>query len=133
MMLAVVLPFWTSLLVRTYAWLVLLQRRGLVNTFLTQMEWVQQPLQLVHNQTGAVIGMAHIMLPFLVLPLYASMRSVDAGPSESLGQSRSQPRAGILDSVLSARAAGLSRRHSHGLSSSASAFTSRRRFSAAGA
>lgn len=78
MMLAVLLPFWTSLLVRTYAWLVLLQRRGLVNTFLTQMEWVQQPLQLVHNQTGAVIGMAHIMLPFLVLPLYASMRSVDA-------------------------------------------------------
>lgn len=73
----VLLPFWTSLLVRTYAWLVLLQRRGVINDWLTDMGMIDQPLRLVHNFTGTVIGMAHIMLPFLVLPLYASMTSID--------------------------------------------------------
>ncbi len=73
----VLLPFWTSLLVRTYAWLVLLQRNGLVNTALIKLGLIDQPLALVYNFTGAVIGMVHIMLPFLVLPLYASMKSID--------------------------------------------------------
>ena len=77
LMLGVLVPFWTSLLVRTYAWLVLLQRRGLVNSMLIDLGIVDQPLRLVHNLTGTVIGMVHIMLPFLVLPLYASMRSID--------------------------------------------------------
>jgi putative spermidine/putrescine transport system permease protein/spermidine/putrescine transport system permease protein len=73
----VLLPFWTSLLVRTYAWLVLLQRNGLINSLLTKLGVIDQPLALVYNFTGAVIGMVHIMLPFLVLPLYASMKSID--------------------------------------------------------
>ena len=77
LMLCVLVPFWTSLLVRTYAWLVLLQRKGLVNTWLVDLGLVEQPLRLVHNMTGTVIGMVHIMLPFLVLPLYASMRAID--------------------------------------------------------
>ncbi len=73
----VLLPFWTSLLVRTYAWLVLLQRRGIVNSWLVDMGIVDTPLQLVHNLTGTLIGMTHIMLPFLILPLYAAMTSID--------------------------------------------------------
>jgi putative spermidine/putrescine transport system permease protein/spermidine/putrescine transport system permease protein len=73
----VLLPFWTSLLVRTYAWLVLLQRNGLVNSLLIKLGAIDQSLALVYNFTGAVIGMVHIMLPFLVLPLYASMKSID--------------------------------------------------------
>ncbi|QEX22972.1 ABC transporter permease [Hypericibacter adhaerens] len=73
----VLLPFWTSLLVRTYAWLVLLQRNGLINTLLIKLGLIDQPLGLVYNFTGAVIGMVHIMLPFLVLPLYASMKTID--------------------------------------------------------
>lgn len=76
-LLTVLLPFWTSLLVRTYAWLVLLQRRGLINTTLQDAGLIDDPLPLVHNFTGAVIGMTHIMVPFLVLPLYASMRAID--------------------------------------------------------
>ncbi|MGE0007328.1 MAG: ABC transporter permease [Parvibaculaceae bacterium] len=76
-LLAVLVPFWTSLLVRTYAWLVLLQRRGIVNTTLQSIGLIDDPLPLVHNFTGAVIGMTHIMVPFLVLPLYASMRAID--------------------------------------------------------
>lgn len=73
----VLLPFWTSLLVRTYAWLVLLQRRGVINDWLIDLGVIQEPLHIVHNFTGTVIGMVHIMLPFLVLPLYASMKTID--------------------------------------------------------
>jgi ABC-type spermidine/putrescine transport system permease subunit I len=73
----VLVPFWTSLLVRTYAWLVLLQRRGLVNQGLLSLGLIDEPLRLVHNWTGTVIGMLHILLPFLVLPAYASLRAID--------------------------------------------------------
>ena len=73
----VILPFWTSVLVRTYAWLVLLQRKGLINTWLVSTGLIDRPLPLANNFTGVVIAMTHIMLPFLVLPLYASMRAID--------------------------------------------------------
>lgn len=76
-MIAVLLPFWTSLLVRTYAWLVLLQRTGLINTWGIQLGLWSEPLPLVNNLTGTLIGMVHIMLPFIVLPLYSSMRTID--------------------------------------------------------
>lgn len=68
---------WTSLLVRTYAWLVILQRRGLVNEMLLGLGLVDTPLALVHNLTGTVIGMTHIMLPYMILPLYAAMKSIN--------------------------------------------------------
>lgn len=73
----VILPFWTSVLVRTYAWLVILQRKGLVNTWLMDLGVIAQPLPLANNFAGVVIAMTHIMLPFLVLPLYASMKTID--------------------------------------------------------
>jgi ABC-type spermidine/putrescine transport system permease subunit I len=76
-MLAVLLPFWTSLLVRTYAWLVLLQKNGILNDFGMAAGLWDEPIKLVHNLTGTLIGMAHIMLPFLVLPLYSSMRKIE--------------------------------------------------------
>jgi ABC-type spermidine/putrescine transport system permease subunit I len=77
LLLMVLFPVWTSLLVRCYAWLVLLQRRGLINTWLADLGLIDGPLRLVHNFTGTTIGMVHIMLPFMVLPLYASMRAID--------------------------------------------------------
>ena len=76
-MIAVMLPFWTSLLVRTYAWLVLLQRQGVINTWGIKLGLWDTPLALVHNLNGTLIGMVHIMLPCLVLPVYASMRAID--------------------------------------------------------
>ncbi len=76
-MIAVLLPLWTSLLVRTYAWLVLLQRRGLINTWGIELGLWNEPLALVHNLTGTLVGMVHVMLPFLVLPLYSAMRAID--------------------------------------------------------
>ena len=76
-LITVLLPFWTSLLVRTYAWLVLLQRSGLVNEWAMDLGLWTEPLKLVHNMTGTLIGMVHIMLPFLVLPVYSSMKAID--------------------------------------------------------
>jgi ABC-type spermidine/putrescine transport system permease subunit I len=73
----VLIPFWTSLLVRTYAWLVLLQNKGVVNNFLIDFGLIGERLYLMHNATGTTIGMLHIMLPFMVLPLYSSMTSID--------------------------------------------------------
>jgi len=75
-LLCVILPFWTSVLVRSYAWLVLLQRRGLVNQTLLDLGLIDQPLNLMHNTTGTVIGTLHVMLPFMVLPLYSVMRKI---------------------------------------------------------
>ena len=77
LMVFVLLPFWTSILVRTYAWLVILQRNGIINDTLISIGWIDEPLQLAHNLTGTVIGMVHILLPFFILPLFASMRSID--------------------------------------------------------
>ncbi len=92
-MLAVLLPFWTSLLVRTYAWLVLLQRNGLINRWGMELGLWDEPLKLAHNLTGTLIGMVHIMLPFLILPLYASMKAIPQDymkASANLGASPSQ-------------------------------------------
>ena len=73
----VLIPFWTSILVRTYAWLVLLQRRGIINEALMDIGFIDEPIKLAYNFTGTVIGMVHIMLPFLILPLYSSIRNID--------------------------------------------------------
>ena len=77
LMIFVLVPFWTSILVRTYAWLVLLQRKGIINSSLVSLGIIDEPIQLAHNLTGSIIGMVHIMLPFLILPLYATMRVID--------------------------------------------------------
>jgi putative spermidine/putrescine transport system permease protein/spermidine/putrescine transport system permease protein len=76
-MMGVLMPFWTSILVRTYAWLVLLQRHGLINDWGMRLGLWDQPLSLVYNIGGTLLGLVHIMLPFLVLPVYASMRTID--------------------------------------------------------
>jgi len=76
-LLAVLLPFWTSLLVRTYAWLVLLQKQGLVNNWAISLGLWDEPLKMVHNLNGTLIGMVHIMLPFLILPTYGAMKAID--------------------------------------------------------
>ncbi|MDT2018287.1 MAG: ABC transporter permease [Planktomarina sp.] len=76
-LIGVLIPFWTSLLVRTYAWLVLLQKKGLINTLAIDWGLWSEPIKFVHNTSGTLIGMVHIMLPFLILPLYANMRTID--------------------------------------------------------
>jgi ABC-type spermidine/putrescine transport system permease subunit I len=71
------LPFWTSVLVRTYAWSILLGRNGLVNRALLSLGITGEPLPLLYNATGVAIGMVHVLLPYMVFPLLAIMRRVD--------------------------------------------------------
>jgi putative spermidine/putrescine transport system permease protein len=72
----VVLPFWTSVLVRAYAWLILLQRTGLINSTLKTAGVIDTPLLLVNNEFGTVLATIHILLPFMVLPLYSTMQKI---------------------------------------------------------
>ncbi|WOS66050.1 ABC transporter permease [Sinorhizobium fredii] len=72
----VLLPFWTSVLVRAYAWLILLQRTGIVNSALQEAGITSGPLRLVNNEFGTVVATIHILLPFMVLPLYAAMKRI---------------------------------------------------------
>ncbi len=78
LMIAVLLPFWTSLLVRTSAWIVLLQQQGVINNTLVGMGFIGDDgrFSLIYNQTGTIIAMTHILLPFMVLPLYSVMRTI---------------------------------------------------------
>lgn len=78
LMILVLVPFWTSILVRVAAWIVLLQSEGLVNRGLMGLGLVSEPLALLFNRTGVVIAMVHILLPFMILPLYSVMKSVPA-------------------------------------------------------
>jgi ABC-type spermidine/putrescine transport system permease subunit I len=77
LMIFLLLPFWTSLLVRTYAWMVLLQRRGVVNSLLLQAGLIDKPVALMFNEVGVIIGTTHILLPFMIFPIYSALRRVD--------------------------------------------------------
>jgi len=74
---ALLLPFWVSLLLRTFSWLILLQDTGLVNALFLKAGITTEPLRLIRNQIGVTIGMTHILLPYAVLPIYAAMRKID--------------------------------------------------------
>ncbi|WP_342364179.1 ABC transporter permease [Terrarubrum flagellatum] len=71
------MTLWLSFLARTFAWIIILQRRGLVNNFLISVGIIDSPLELVYNKLGAYIGMVHILLPFMVLTLIPAMKAID--------------------------------------------------------
>ena len=79
LMILVLLPFWTSLLVRTTAWIAILQGQGIINSMLVALGVISdgERLSLVYNQAGTIIAMTHILLPFMVLPLYSVMRTIN--------------------------------------------------------
>ena len=86
----VLLPLWTSVLVRTYAWMVLLGRNGVFNRWLIDAGLISDPLPLLHNITGVLIGMVHVLLPYMVLPIYGAVRRLDpaiVAAAEGLGAS----------------------------------------------
>jgi putrescine transport system permease protein len=78
LLMAVMLPFWTSYLIRVYAWIGLLKNQGLINGFLHWLHLIDQPLKLYHNNWGLLIGMVYNYLPYLMLPLYAHFVKLDA-------------------------------------------------------
>ncbi len=79
LMILVLLPFWTSLLVRTSAWIALLQKEGVINDFLIAIHVIGEDgrLAMIHNQTGTIIAMVHILLPFMILPLFSVMKTIN--------------------------------------------------------
>ena len=76
LMIVVLLPFWTSVLVRVAAWIVLLQNEGLINGALMAMGFVDSPVQLAFNRVGVYIAMVHILLPFMILPVFSVMKAI---------------------------------------------------------
>ncbi len=87
----VVITFWVSILVRTYAWIVILGNAGLVNRGLMWLGVTSKPVEFLYNELGIIIGMTNVLLPFLVLPLYAAMIRVDQRllqVAETLGAGR---------------------------------------------
>ncbi len=77
LLILVITPFWISILARSFTWMVLLQRAGVVNQLLLALHVVRAPVPLVYNLLGVYIGMIHILLPFMILSLYAVMRGID--------------------------------------------------------
>ena len=76
-LICIVLPYFTSVIVRTYAWMVLLGREGVVNQLLVGLGLSRQPVELLYNRTGVMIGMTYVLLPYMVLTLFAAMKAVD--------------------------------------------------------
>jgi len=73
----VFIPFWISVLVRAFGWLIALRSNGVVNDSLLSLGWIDHPLQLTRNELGVVIGMLHFMIPYALFPLLSSMRQLD--------------------------------------------------------
>lgn len=81
-MVCVLIPLWTSTLVRSYAWIVLLQRKGVVNELLLDLGWITQPLRLIYTEGAVIMAMTHVLLPYAILPIFAAVHAI---PNE-LGQ-----------------------------------------------
>jgi spermidine/putrescine transport system permease protein len=87
----VILPFWTSYLVRTYAWMFLLRDTGLVNTLLIEAGWLERPLALLYNDGAVILGLVHGHLPYMVLPLFATLERLDRSLVEAAGDLGAPP------------------------------------------
>ena len=87
----VILPFWTSFLVRTYAWLFLLRDTGLINTALLRIGVIHQPLPLLYNNGAVLLGLVYGYLPFMVLPIYASLERLDPSLAEAAADLGASP------------------------------------------
>jgi len=100
LLIAVLLPFWSSALVRTFAWQVLLRDTGIINSFLLDVGLVSEPLPLIRSTAGVVIGMTHILLPFMVLPIWAVLRRIDPEYSRAAANLGASPVAAFGRIVL---------------------------------
>jgi spermidine/putrescine transport system permease protein len=87
----VILPFWTSFLIRTYAWMFLLRDTGLINTFLQAVGVIHQPLPMLYNDGAVILGLVYGYLPFMVLPLYATLERMDPSLAEASADLGARP------------------------------------------
>ncbi|WP_096273823.1 ABC transporter permease [Paucisalibacillus globulus] len=77
LLLLVMVPFWTNLLIRLYAWIILLNNQGVVNNFLMDLGFIEEPLQLMYSPGGVILGLVYGFLPFMILPIYSSIEQLD--------------------------------------------------------
>jgi len=103
----VTLPFWTSFLVRTYAWLFLLRETGLVNTALLAAGLIGEPLQLLYNTGAVLLGLVYGYLPFMVLPLYATLERLDPALLEAAADLGARPLAALWRVIVPLAAPGI--------------------------
>lgn len=108
LMILVLLPFWTSLLVRTTAWIALLQTNGVVNSVLQYLHVIDAPLELLYTRTATIIAMTHILLPFMILPLYSVMRGLDPAYMRAALSMGSRPLGAFMRIVVPLTLPGLS-------------------------
>ncbi|SCB55425.1 putative spermidine/putrescine transport system permease protein [Bradyrhizobium shewense] len=100
LLIGVVLPYFTSTLARTFAWIVLLGRNGVVNQFLLELGWVSQPIPLLYNRFGVILGMTHIVMPMMILPMYTVMSSIDPKLMRAAKANGASPLAAFLTIFL---------------------------------
>jgi len=103
----VILPFWTSFLVRIYAWLFLLRDTGLVNTALLALGIVREPLPLLYNDGAVLLGLVYGYLPFMVLPLYATLERLDPALAEAAADLGARPWAALTRVLIPLSAPGI--------------------------
>src|SRR5258708_114711 len=96
----VILPFWTSLLIRVYAWIAILQPTGLLNRALRSLGVIDAPILLINNDFSVVLGLVYAYLPFMILPLYGSLSQFDESLIEAAADLSARPRRTFLDVVL---------------------------------
>jgi putative spermidine/putrescine transport system permease protein len=100
LLIAVLLPFWSSALVRTFAWQAILRDTGIINSFLLDLGVVAEPLPLIRTTAGVIIGMSHILLPFMVLPIWAVLRRIDPELSRAAANLGASPTTAFRRIVL---------------------------------
>ncbi len=88
----VILPFWTSFLIRTYAWMFLLRDTGILNSLLQALRIIREPLSLLYNDGAVILGLVYGFLPFMVLPLYATLERLDPSLLEAAADLGARPR-----------------------------------------
>lgn len=96
----VMLPFWTSFLIRTYAWMFLLRDTGLINTALQAVHLIREPLPLLFNTGAVLLGLVYGYLPFMVLPLYAALEKLDPGLLDAAADLGASPAATVRRVVI---------------------------------
>lgn len=103
----VLLPFWTSFLIRTYAWIFILRDTGLVNTILTRLHLIATPVELLYNDGAVLLGLVYNFLPFFVLPMYATLERLDPAVLEASADLGARPLATLWRVVIPVSSPGI--------------------------
>ena len=96
LLMAVMVPFWTSFLIRTYAWVTILKSEGLLNSLLLQLQLIAEPLEMLYTPGAVVLGLVYTFLPFMILPIYSSVEKLDGALIEAALDLGAGPAARVL-------------------------------------